>query len=216
MDGISVALLDQFAAGCREVAAHGLVRCSSGNLSWRIGDDLMLIKPTRTWMGDATRDGVAACRIGDGAVVYGAKPSVEIGFHARVLRRRRDVNVVLHCQTPFATTLGCSGRGEIDYNVIPEVPYYIGPIARVPYCAPGSGELAEAVASALETHDLVQMANHGQATVGVDFRHAIQNAAFFELACEIVWRAGAGLQTIDPETAAALRRARTAHAGGGA
>ncbi len=53
---VSNRLLDEFVEGCRKVAVHGLVRCSSGNLSWRIGADRMLIKSSRAWLGEMTRE----------------------------------------------------------------------------------------------------------------------------------------------------------------
>ena len=67
-----------------------------------------------------------------------------------------------------------------------EIPFYIGPVARVPYLIPGSTELAEAVTSAMQNHDMVMMSNHGMVTVATDYRHAIQNAEFFELACHAI------------------------------
>ena len=190
MNSVSNRLLDEFAAGCHQVAAHRLVRCSSGNMSWRIGADRMLIKSSRSWLGEMTRDTIAVCRISDGKPLTAITPSVEIGFHAGILRRRHEVNVVLHFQTPYATALACSRCKAINYDVIPEIPFYLGPIAEIPYLPPGSQALAKAVTKAMQTHDLVQLRNHGQVTVGRHFRQAIQNAAFFELACEILCHAG--------------------------
>jgi ribulose-5-phosphate 4-epimerase/fuculose-1-phosphate aldolase len=94
----------------------------------------------------------------------------------------------MHFQTPCATALACQEREHISYFVIPEIPFYVGPVARIPYLAPGSQELARAVIAAMLTHDMVVMGNHGQVTVARDVDHAIQNALFFELACEIILR----------------------------
>ena len=209
MKAISNRLLDEFAKGCRQVAAHGLVRCSSGNLSWRIGADRMLIKSSRAWLGEMTRDAIAVCRISDGKPQTDIAPSVEIGFHAGILRRRREMNVVLHFQTPYATALACSRQKSINYDVIPEIPFYLGPIAAVPYLPPGSKALSEAVALAMQTHDLVQLRNHGQVTVGRHFRQAIQNAVFFELACKILCHAGKEARAMSAKAAQNLRAAHT-------
>jgi ribulose-5-phosphate 4-epimerase/fuculose-1-phosphate aldolase len=186
----------EFAEACRAVARHGLVRCSSGNMSWRIGGGMVLIKASRVWMADATVDDISVCRLADGRLLSGRPPSVETSLHLATLRSRPDVNVVLHFQTPFATTLACRRGLEPNYNVLPEIPFYIGPIAHVPYFPPGSPALAQAVSSALAGHDMVQMANHGQATVAADFAHAIQNACFFELACEVIVRNGRSINPL--------------------
>ena len=74
--------------------------------------------------------------------------------------------------------------------MLPEIPFYIGPVARIPYVLPGSKELAQAVTDAMRAHDMVVMGNHGQVTVARDVDHAIQNAEFFELASEIILRSG--------------------------
>ena len=72
-------------------------------------------------------------------------------------------------------------------------------MATVPYLLPGSGELADAVTTAMQDHDMVIMSNHGAVTVAADYRHAIQNAEFFELACEIIMRGDNTLQSLSQE-----------------
>ncbi len=169
----------------------------------------MLIKSSRAWLSEMTRDATAVCRISDGKPLTDITPSIEIGFHAGILRRRREMNVVLHFQAPYATTLACSRRKAINYNIIPEAPYYLGPIAEVPYLPPGSKALAEAVTYAMQTHNIVQLRNHGQVTVGKDFRQVIQNAAFFEMACEILCHAGKEARAMSAKAAQSLRTAHT-------
>lgn len=195
MKTISKTSVHAFLKACRSAADHGLMRCSSGNMSWRLDGKRMLASTTRSWMGRVTPDDVAVCSIEDGSVLNGRKPTVEISFHAGILRARPDINVVMHFQTPFATVMACRPPSRTNYFVIPEIPFYIGPIAHVPYFRPGTPELAEAVTDAMRTHDMVLMGNHGQVTVARDFDHVIQNAEFFELACEIIVR---GEKTIRP------------------
>jgi len=197
--------LEEFVAGCRRVASHGLVRSSSGNLSWRVNEEYMLITATRSWMGELSREQIAICRISDGAVLNEKKPSAENGFHFGILRERPDVNVVLHFQSPYATAIACSGRDYNNFSVIPEIPYYLGQIAIVPYLNPGSNELAREVISAMKAHDLVIMKNHGQVTVGRNFDEVIQKATFFELACEIILHAGDQVQFLSQDAIDYLR-----------
>ena len=205
--------IEAFAAACQRAATMRLVRCSSGNLSQRLDESRMLIKASRGWMGDLDADQVAVCRIADGVSLNGRKPSVEIGFHAGILRARPEVNVVLHCQTPFATTLACCARAGTSFAVIPEIPYYIGEIGEVPFLLPGSRALAEAVVAVMQDHDLALLRNHGQVTVGPDFERTFQNAVFFEVACEIIVRAGARVQPIPPDMAREVLAARHRHDG---
>ena len=146
MTDIPKNLVHEFIEACHDTAARQLVRCSSGNMSLRLDSDRMLITTSRSWMVNMSADDVSVCRISDGTALDEKKPSVEIGFHAGVLRARPEVNVVLHFQTPCATALASRDTDNVNYFVIPEVPFYIGPVARVPYSQPGSEDLAGAVA----------------------------------------------------------------------
>ena len=206
----------EFVAACHEAAARGLLRCSSGNLSWRVGGGRMLVTRTRSWLGRLTMADVAVCAIADGAVLNGVKPTVEVRFHAGILRARPDVNVVLHYQSPCATALACQKRARVNYDVVPEIPFYIGPVGQVPYLPPGSPELADAVIEAMSAHDLAVMANHGQVTVARDFDHAVQNAEFFELACQVILASGRNLSPLSLKAVSRLRAMRAQQGGSGA
>jgi len=209
MREIPEATLDRFVEACREVAKHGLVRCSCGNLSMRVDEECFLVTATGSWMSNLSRDQVAVCRLDDGASLNGKKPSSETGFHAGILRSRPDVNVVLHFQTPCATTVACQPANHVDFSLIPEVPFYIGPVARVPYFAPGSEALATAVTQAMRTHDMVLLSNHGQVTAARDFDHVLQNAEFFELACQIILLGGNSIAPLDTQAIEQLQGLRS-------
>ncbi|HRU06828.1 MAG TPA: class II aldolase/adducin family protein, partial [Candidatus Brocadiia bacterium] len=128
----------------------------------------------------------------------------EAGFHRGVLLARSEMNVVFHFQSRFATAFACAAKPVVDFNVIPEIPYYIGEIGWVDYLAPGSPELADEVIRVMRGCDLAFMRNHGLVTVGKDFDDALQKAAFFELACEIL-ASGVKTAPLTPDAAAALR-----------
>jgi len=190
MENVSENTIDRFVQACHLAAGSGLMRCSSGNLSQRIDDDRFLVTSSRSWMGKISPDDISLCLISDGSLLEGGKPTVEIGFHAGILKARPEINVVMHFQTPCATALACQKSDNTNYFVIPEIPFYIGHVARIPFLLPGSKELAQTVTDAMRDHDMVVMGNHGQVTVARDVDHAIQNAEFFELASEIILRSG--------------------------
>lgn len=213
MREIPEATLDRFVDACHEVARHGLVRCSCGNLSMRVDEECFLVTATGSWMSNLTRDQVAVCRLDDGTSLNDKMPSSETGFHAGILRSRPDVNLVLHFQTPCATTVACRPADNVDFSLIPEVPFYIGPVARVPYFTPGSEELAAAVTQAMRTHDMVLLSNHGQVTAAKDFDHVLQNAEFFELACQIILLGGKSIAPLAPQAIKQLQMLRSKTAG---
>ena len=126
---------------------------------------LALLSATGSWLEELREEQVALCRISDGQCLNGVQPTMEAGFHLGVLRRRPEINCVLHFQSPLYV-----GR---------EVPV-------VPFLPPGSDELAAAVTDALSAHDIVLMSNHGQVACGPDFPDTFRRAVFFEMACRII------------------------------
>lgn len=175
-----------FVDACHRVADFGLLRCSSGNMSCRLNDKLAVLTASGAWLGEITARQATICRIDNGQCINGLTPTVENKFHLGILRKRPDVSVVLHFQSPFATAIACGKPNDYNFNVIIEVPYYIKDPAVVKYLPPGSVALADAVIAAFEEHDMAILCNHGLVTVGRDFNDAIQKACFFELACQIL------------------------------
>jgi ribulose-5-phosphate 4-epimerase/fuculose-1-phosphate aldolase len=202
--GVTQDVVTRFVESCREVGRRGLVRCSSGNLSQRIDNGRMLVTAARSWLGRLTADDVSLCRIEDGVCLEGRRPTVEVNLHAGILRARPEMNVALHFQSPRATTLASRDSRHVNFFVIPEIPFYIGPIGHVPYLAPGSQELASAVVEVMRSRNLALMANHGQVTVARDLDRAIQNAEFFELACRIIIEGGDKVTPLSEEAAREL------------
>ena len=84
------------------------------------------------------------------------------------------------------------------------MPYYIGSVGVVPFHMPGTAELADAVVSAAVNHRMILLRNHGQVTFGSTFEETIQRAVFFEMTCEILFRAGSRLQPLEPAASAGL------------
>lgn len=185
--------INEFIAQAHRVGKERLQVCSSGNISWRVAENRALVSGTGSWLPVLAKENVALCEISTGNRVDGAKPSMESGFHLGILRERKEVNVVLHFQSEYATVISCMKNKPADFNVIAEFPCYCGTeIPVVPYYRPGSPELAKGVIDALKSHDAALLTNHGQVVCGKDFDDAFQKAVFFELACSIIVRAGEG------------------------
>ncbi len=177
--------IQEFVAQAHRVGELGLTICSSGNLSWRIGDKA-LISGTGSWVPSLREDQVSICNVTTGEVLNGVKPSMESVFHLGVMRERPDVGVVLHFQSPYATQVACSEVRPKSYNVTAEVPLHVGRvIPEIPFYRPGSPELAQAVVNALRDRNSALMLKHGQVVCGKDFDDVIQRAMFFEMACRI-------------------------------
>jgi len=100
---------------CNEVANEGLVRGSSGNASCRVEPNRMIVTETGAWLGRDFYTPLCAIRpfrsLSD---LY--TPSSEAKAHAAIYEARKDVRVILHFQSPYATTMAASGRIHSDHR----------------------------------------------------------------------------------------------------
>ena len=188
----------QFLAQAHRVGDARLTICSSGNLSWRVGEEA-LISGTGSWVPCLTAEKVSVCDVATGAVKNGVKPSIESVFHLGIMRQRPDVNVVLHFQSEYATVIACMKNRPTNFNVTAEIPCHVGTeIPVVPYYRPGSKELAAGVVEAMRDHNSVLLAKHGQVVCGKDFDEAFERAMFFEMACRIMVQSGGAYDVLTP------------------
>lgn len=165
--------------------ARGLNRGTSGNVSARLGEG-MLVTPSGVPPERLTPESMVFVG-GDGDVAPGQlKPSSEWRMHLQILRRRPDVGGVVHCHSRHATILACAGKP------IPAVHYMVGvsggasvPVA--PYATFGSEALADAVVAALDGRHAALMANHGQIAVAPSLRHALLIAEEIEEQAAVYW-----------------------------
>ena len=190
--------IEEFLRQAHRVGDAGLTICSSGNLSWRIGDEV-LISGTGSWVPNLKKEKVSICNLASGEIMNGVKPSMESVFHMGVMRERPDVNVVLHFQSPYATTIACMESRPTNFNVTAELPCHVGEIPQIPYYRPGSKELAEAVINAMKDHDSIMLLKHGQVVCGKDFDEVFERAMFFEMACRIIVQTQGKYTVLSPE-----------------
>ena len=191
--------IEEFLRQAHRVGDAGLTICSSGNISWRIGDEV-LISGTGSWVPSLQKEKVSICNLATGEVLNGVKPSMESVFHMGVMRERPDVNVVLHFQSPYATAVACMENRPTNFNVTAELPCHVGTeIPQIPYYRPGSKELAAAVIEAMKDHDSVMLLKHGQVVCGKDFDEVFERAMFFEMACRIIVQTQCKYTVLSPE-----------------
>jgi len=166
-------LREEIVACVRELDASGLNRGSSGNVSARLGE-AVLITPSGV-PGRRLEPGMLALMPLDGE--YGSwtgpkKPSSEWRFHLDLMRARDDFNAVVHTHSPFATIL------SIARKPIPAVHYMMAAfggreIRCADYATYGTAELSAAVLAAIDGRAGCLMANHGMIVGGPTLARAI-------------------------------------------
>lgn len=194
----------KFAKWANRIGKAGMVKCSSGNMSHRFDEETVLVSESGKWLANLKPDQIVKVSLTEGTTIEGNKPTGELPLHLAVLQRNNRINTVLHCQMPAATTLACRISSEINYNVIIEVPIYIGEVKHLPFIMPGSYELGDAVGNASLQSSVIQLQNHGQIITGKNFKEVYQKALFFELACQIILSNNFNYQSLSPDQCSQL------------
>ena len=175
------------ADACRRLAREGLVHATAGNVSARVGDQVV-VTPTGAILADLRPELTTVVDM-EGDVVEGdLAPTSELFLHLGIYERF-DAGAVVHTHSPVATALSCV------VDEVPPVHYQMlafgGGLRVAPYATFGSRELADNVHSALEGRTAALMQNHGAVCFAGDCAAATGLALLLEWACEVYWRAAA-------------------------
>jgi L-fuculose-phosphate aldolase len=178
---------EQVASACARLAAEGLVVGTAGNVSVRVGDQVV-VTPTGGVFGAMQAEQMAVVGL-DGARVDGPlAPTSELALHL-LLYERLNAGAVVHTHAPYATALSCV------VDEVPAVHYSMlmfgGSLKVAPYATFGTDELARHVERALEGRTACLMQNHGHVSYGHDLAYAVESALLVEWACTVYWRARA-------------------------
>ena len=157
---------------CLEMNAIGLNQGTSGNISVRFGDR-MLITPSAVPYTQMTPDLIAALPLDDGEAWEGPrKPSSEWRFHLDILNARPEIGAVVHAHPTYCTALAMLRED------IPAAHYMIaafgGTTVRCsPFAIFGTAELSRHAVAALEDRTACLLANHGAIAIGATLEAAM-------------------------------------------
>ncbi|MDH2308639.1 class II aldolase/adducin family protein [Methylobacterium brachiatum] len=179
-------------AAARDLDAQGLNRGTSGNVSVRFRDGL-LITPSGLPTARMRPEDIVPLAF-DGTHPAGLKPSSEWRFHRDILAARPEMGAVVHAHPIHCTAFALCGRE------IPAVHYMIaafgGPNVRcAPYAPYGTAELSELALVALRDRNVCLLANHGMIAAGESLEKALWLAVELETLC---WQYAVALQVGAP------------------
>ena len=155
---------------CREMNRLGINQGTSGNISLRHGDG-MLITPTSVPYETMRPDQIVFMKL-EGGLDPKQRPSSEWRFHRDILKARSEANAVVHAHPPYATILAIMGLE------IPPIHYMIAcaggdTIRCAPYATFGTQELSEHAVKALHDRSACLLAHHGMIAVGPSLSKAM-------------------------------------------
>ncbi|MFF9171605.1 MULTISPECIES: class II aldolase/adducin family protein [unclassified Streptomyces] len=171
----------ELVATARRTVADGLVVGTSGNVSVRVGD-LVLVTPSGVPYDRLRPQDLTAVDL-DGRQVRGSLvPTSELPMHLAVYRTT-DAGAVVHTHAVHATAVS---------TLVPELPlvHYMaaalgGPVRVAPYATYGTEELARHMLDALAGRTGCLLQNHGTITYGAGLDQAYDRTAQLEWMCRL-------------------------------
>ncbi|MEQ8653072.1 MAG: class II aldolase/adducin family protein [Kiloniellales bacterium] len=168
--GAGLKLRKAIIAACREMNALGINQGTSGNISVREGEG-MLITPTSMGYDVMKPDDIVWMGF-DEEVKGRTRPSSEWRFHLDILRAKPEVQAVVHAHPTYCTTIAIMGRE------IPPIHYMIaaagGPNIRcAPYATYGTKALSDNALAALEGRAACLLEHHGLIATGKSLDRAM-------------------------------------------
>ncbi|MFD7711160.1 class II aldolase/adducin family protein [Streptomyces sp. NPDC059785] len=180
-------------AAARRTVSDGLVVGTSGNVSVRVGDTV-LVTPSGVPYERLTPGDLVGVDLAGRQVRGSLAPTSELPMHLAIYRTT-GARAVVHTHAVHATALS---------TLVTELPpiHYMsaalgGPVRVAPYAAYGTEELAENMLRALTGRSGCLLRNHGTITYGDTLDQAYDRTAQLEWMCR-VWLTASGVPGLTP------------------
>lgn len=190
----------------RRTVDEGLVVGTSGNVSARVGDDLVLVTPSGVPYHQLGSTDMVGVQLGGQQVIGGLRPTSELGMHLAVYRNT-DARAVVHTHAVHATAVS-----TLLYE-LPAIHYMAaalgGKIRVADYATYGTDELAENMLKALRDRTGCLLRNHGTIVYGDNLDQAYDRTTQLEWMCQ-VWLAARSVAGFTPSLLSKQELARVA------
>ncbi|MFE4540087.1 class II aldolase/adducin family protein [Streptomyces scopuliridis] len=171
----------ELTATARRTADDGLVVGTSGNVSVRVGE-LILVTPSGVPYDQLTSEDAVGVDLDGRQILGGFTPTSELPLHLAVYRNT-SATAVVHTHAVHATAVS---------TLVPELPliHYMaaahgGPVRVAPYALYGSDELAAHMLHALRDRNACLLQNHGTVAHGDSLAQAYDRTAQLEWMCRL-------------------------------
>lgn len=165
---------DAIVDAARSLFTRGLTHGSTGNLSVRLGDTVLLT-PTGSSLGTVQAADLSTISL-DGTHLDGPKPSKEAFLHAAVLRARPQAGAVVHTHSTHAAAVSCLDGLDPDNALPPLTAYFamrVGQLPLLAYHAPGDPSLEQLAETTARRRTALLLANHGPVVAGATLAAAM-------------------------------------------
>ncbi len=163
----------------------GYVDGNGGNITVRVGDNLVLCTPTLISKGFMAPDDICMVDL-DGNQVAGTRPRTsEVNTHLAIMKHEPKAKSCVHAHPVYATAFAVAGVTPPSC-LIPEPEVFLGEIGFASYQTPGSPENATEVGRLAKKHQSILMQNHGVICWGKDVEDAYWKMENTDAFCQTV------------------------------
>ncbi|MER6338501.1 class II aldolase/adducin family protein [Streptomyces tendae] len=202
------ALAQELVAAAAHLAGLGLSPGSSGNVSARDGDRV-LVTPTGTDLAALDPENLSVLDL-DGNRLDGPAPSKEYPLHLAFYRREDATRAVVHLHSRHAAAASCRAPWSERSALPPLTPYFVmrvGQIPLLPYAPPGDPAQAADLELLAFPCRAALLQNHGPVVAGTSLRAAAEAAVEVEEASALHLLLGdRPVRHLTPAEATALAR----------
>jgi L-fuculose-phosphate aldolase len=158
---------------------------NGGNITVRVGDNLVLCTPTLICKGFMKPEDICLIDL-DGKQLAGSRQRTsEAMTHLGIMKRQPAAKSCVHAHPPHATAFAIANV-DIPSCLIPEAEVFLGKIGIAKYQTPGTPANADEVGEVGKTHQAVLMENHGVIVWGKDVEDAYWKMENIDSYCRTV------------------------------
>jgi L-fuculose-phosphate aldolase len=170
----------------RRIWEKDYVDGNGGNITVRVGDNLVLCTPTLISKGFMRPEDLCLIDLEGKQLAGTRKRTSEAMTHLGIMKRQPDAKACVHAHPPHATAFAVAGIRPPSC-LIPEAEVFLGQIGYAPYRTPGTPEIADVVGECGRDHQCVIMENHGIIVWGKDVEDAYWKMENVDSYCKTVW-----------------------------
>jgi len=194
------AVKERMCAMGKRMWAKGYTDGNGGNLTVRVGDNLVLCTPTLVSKGFMTPEMISLVDMEGRQLAGKYKRTSECMTHLGIMKRQPAAKSCCHAHPPHGTAYAVA-KVQPPTCLIPEAEVFLGVIGRAEYKTPGSPENADVVGEVGVKHQAVLMENHGVITWGKDIEDAYWKMENVDAYCQTVLLASMLGKELTPITA---------------
>jgi L-fuculose-phosphate aldolase len=168
---------------CKRLSDRMYVTSHGGNLSIKLGNDLLVVTPTLMYKADITAEDLVFIDLEGNCLEGKSQPTSEISTYLKLYNDRPDIISVIHCHPPYTNVFAITkGKNFLMRPIFPETCVEVGPVPVVPYGKSLNQMLTDNYEPFVKKYNVFLIENHGPFIISTgDIVRAMQLVEILEI-----------------------------------